>query len=483
MDNCHECDMEFTKQTLKKYNGKCRKCYKNNYDKCSRCHTEYTKKTLKKYDGICGRCSKSTDGTHSRTIPKSLRMEVWKDHVGDSLSGNCYCCRNIMHVHEFECGHIIAHRDGGNIEKSNLKPVCISCNRSMGTMNLEEFKKLFETPQQLLNNIIQTADNLIKLTYFVNHANKTFDRISNGDFIMKNPEYFNTLQNLYKLCVNTNRKICIIYTLPDKYIWTLIDADFISEKIANNNYRDDIFRLFYGLNNSTSVLATSTHQLINIGGVYIDVMGLESLNIQTLITICNLVDAVKDASLQQQKCIFANRKVDMSNNITQSGLIDQILAKNYPWGSIKKYTYTIICIMTKLLLVHYEQSTNCEFMFRKFTPELLKIWRDLNDIRKPNEYVLIIDLGKNKYNFTIINDEFLNNVKIQPELLNICSRIYTHADCPLTTDMKIGINVGGIYLMPAYLNNLAVDQLELIAGIMNLNKKDILINAINNNIT
>jgi 5-methylcytosine-specific restriction endonuclease McrA len=39
-----------------------------------------------------------------------------------------------------ECGHIIAHALGGNALLDNLMPVCKSCNRDMGTMNLEEYK-------------------------------------------------------------------------------------------------------------------------------------------------------------------------------------------------------------------------------------------------------------------------------------------------------------------------------------------------------
>ncbi len=41
----------------------------------------------------------------------------------------------------FSCGHILAEANGGALHVSNLRPICVSCNSSMGTKNMNEFIK------------------------------------------------------------------------------------------------------------------------------------------------------------------------------------------------------------------------------------------------------------------------------------------------------------------------------------------------------
>ena len=74
-------------------------------------------------------------------IPHTLRNLVWKQYASDTyLSTNCFCCRkNIISIDNFICGHIVSRYDGGTIDLDNLRPVCNSCNVSMGTCNMFEF--------------------------------------------------------------------------------------------------------------------------------------------------------------------------------------------------------------------------------------------------------------------------------------------------------------------------------------------------------
>jgi hypothetical protein len=44
----------------------------------------------------------------------------------------------------FNCGHIIAEANGGEIIVSKLKPICQNCNSSMGTKNMDDFIKGFK---------------------------------------------------------------------------------------------------------------------------------------------------------------------------------------------------------------------------------------------------------------------------------------------------------------------------------------------------
>jgi hypothetical protein len=74
-------------------------------------------------------------------IPCNVRMLVWKKLTKNICdNGNCYVCNKNLLYSDMECGHIIAHALGGNSSYENLMPVCKSCNRDMGTMNLEEYK-------------------------------------------------------------------------------------------------------------------------------------------------------------------------------------------------------------------------------------------------------------------------------------------------------------------------------------------------------
>jgi hypothetical protein len=79
----------------------------------------------------------------STKIPHTLRNLVWKTYASDTyLSTNCFCCRkNIISIDNFICGHIVSRYDGGTIDLDNLRPVCNSCNVSMGTCDMFEFIK------------------------------------------------------------------------------------------------------------------------------------------------------------------------------------------------------------------------------------------------------------------------------------------------------------------------------------------------------
>ena len=78
-------------------------------------------------------------------IPACVRLHVWRKTNNDQMTGECYVCSNQMSFHEMECGHILAHIMGGAATVENLMPVCRTCNRDMGIMNLEIYKDLVMT--------------------------------------------------------------------------------------------------------------------------------------------------------------------------------------------------------------------------------------------------------------------------------------------------------------------------------------------------
>ena len=84
-----------------------------------------------------------TDSTAEprKAIPKKVRGEAWKNQFGDSTSGSCYCCKKALDIFDdWHAGHIVSHSVGGADTADNLRPVCGSCNLSMGTENMDAFK-------------------------------------------------------------------------------------------------------------------------------------------------------------------------------------------------------------------------------------------------------------------------------------------------------------------------------------------------------
>jgi len=57
----------------------------------------------------------------------------------------CYCCDiEALHITKsWHCGHVIAEHNGGLLEVENLRPVCGSCNSSMGTQNLYDYMEKY----------------------------------------------------------------------------------------------------------------------------------------------------------------------------------------------------------------------------------------------------------------------------------------------------------------------------------------------------
>lgn len=78
------------------------------------------------------------------TIPKHVRDEVWRRYIGmDKAEGKCYVCGRTIHITDFEVGHNRAVSKGGSDKVTNLRPICKGCNRSMGTMSIEAFKRKY----------------------------------------------------------------------------------------------------------------------------------------------------------------------------------------------------------------------------------------------------------------------------------------------------------------------------------------------------
>lgn len=85
----------------------------------------------------------STSSNTRKAIPKAVRDMTWDFYVGtDNGRSKCFCCNNhVISQNNFECGHVIADKKGGEANVKNLRPVCSLCNKSMQTTNMIKFIK------------------------------------------------------------------------------------------------------------------------------------------------------------------------------------------------------------------------------------------------------------------------------------------------------------------------------------------------------
>ncbi len=75
-----------------------------------------------------------------RPIDKNIRHLVWTKYNKSSLSGKCYVCKTPITFQHFHVGHNKAVAKGGKDNINNLRPICSSCNNSMRTMSIEQYK-------------------------------------------------------------------------------------------------------------------------------------------------------------------------------------------------------------------------------------------------------------------------------------------------------------------------------------------------------
>ena len=75
------------------------------------------------------------------TIPKKVRTDVWNTFIGPNIPiHRCLCClKTTICMTDFQVGHVLSEHCGGNLNIDNLRPICASCNISMGTTNMKDY--------------------------------------------------------------------------------------------------------------------------------------------------------------------------------------------------------------------------------------------------------------------------------------------------------------------------------------------------------
>jgi hypothetical protein len=118
--------------------------------KCSYCANKYATLNGAKYHEFkfcknkprtINKSDKLATQYHKKSIPSPLKRQVWNKYIGEEIGkSKCYCCKltDITQM-SFHAGHVISEKDGGEINATNLRPICQNCNSSMGTMNMNAF--------------------------------------------------------------------------------------------------------------------------------------------------------------------------------------------------------------------------------------------------------------------------------------------------------------------------------------------------------
>jgi 5-methylcytosine-specific restriction endonuclease McrA len=96
--------------------------------------------------GESSKGDRSSRMSRRKNIPKPVKNQLWRKHFGDKLKGSCYCCKIELDALEgWEAGHIQAAARGGSDKVENLRPICSTCNKSMGTDNMDDFMARYMT--------------------------------------------------------------------------------------------------------------------------------------------------------------------------------------------------------------------------------------------------------------------------------------------------------------------------------------------------
>ena len=90
-----------------------------------------------------------------KTIPPKLKEKVWTLYLGNEISRLCPICEGTtISVFSFECAHVVSEFDGGQTKIENLRAICGSCNKSMGSKNMKDYTKEFYPGAPILSTFI-----------------------------------------------------------------------------------------------------------------------------------------------------------------------------------------------------------------------------------------------------------------------------------------------------------------------------------------
>jgi hypothetical protein len=78
-------------------------------------------------------------------VPEALKSLVWSTYIGSDIAHRpCPLCGlNEISMRCFDCAHVLAEIHGGTMTIDNLRPICGTCNSSMGTQNMRDWVETY----------------------------------------------------------------------------------------------------------------------------------------------------------------------------------------------------------------------------------------------------------------------------------------------------------------------------------------------------
>jgi len=74
-----------------------------------------------------------------KNIPQKIRQMTWRQYIGSSMDGKCWSCGNPITFENWHAGHVKPHCEGGPDTVENLRPLCPTCNFSMGRKHMANY--------------------------------------------------------------------------------------------------------------------------------------------------------------------------------------------------------------------------------------------------------------------------------------------------------------------------------------------------------
>ena len=91
--------------------------------------------------------------TKKQKISASLRQNIWLTWVGHKYEAKCFVkwCKCRITPFTFEAGHNVPESKGGQTTLDNLRPICSTCNKSMGNrFTIDEYSDMFKSKKTFL---------------------------------------------------------------------------------------------------------------------------------------------------------------------------------------------------------------------------------------------------------------------------------------------------------------------------------------------
>lgn len=176
----------------------------------------------------------------TRLISKELKNAVWVKSFRDQSDGFCYICSNPLTIDKYQVGFIISLKNGGEIDKDNLQPVCKKCNLGMlyTHLNMEDYRKK-------LKNDLKKKEKLCKDNSIIKSEVKSEKMIDNDDTkfirnlcLIREDEDIKIINDISQNYINELRFIISQLIDPNSTYYISLNK----EKILTHKY---ILRVYY----------------------------------------------------------------------------------------------------------------------------------------------------------------------------------------------------------------------------------------------